>query len=73
MEFVNLQHGDRVELHPATDLWMMGARFAYITGRRAPGAGTFALVRVRPDKALYHGRAARRSYWMSCENILRKA
>ncbi len=24
--------GDRVELHPATDLWMRGARFATVVG-----------------------------------------
>ena len=24
--------GDRVELHPATDLWMMGARFGEVVG-----------------------------------------
>lgn len=72
MDYAELKQGDRVELHPATDLWMMGARFAYITGRRF-NAGGFPLVRVRPDKALYHGRMARRSYWMAPDNVLRHA
>ena len=26
------QVGDRVELHPATDLWMMGARYGEVVG-----------------------------------------
>lgn len=26
-----IQEGDRVELHPACDLWMMGARFGNVT------------------------------------------
>jgi len=25
--------GDRVELHPASDLWMRGARYGVVTGR----------------------------------------
>lgn len=26
--------GDRVELHPGTDLWMKGARYGVVVGRR---------------------------------------
>lgn len=29
---VAYQVGDRVELHPATDLWMRGARFGEVVG-----------------------------------------
>lgn len=27
--------GDRVEIHPSTDLWMMGARFGVVVGIRS--------------------------------------
>lgn len=27
--------GDRVEIHPGTDLWMMGARFGTVVGMRS--------------------------------------
>jgi len=77
MEFTELAIGDRVELGAHTDLWMMGARFAHITGKRdyrkvSPTSGELCgiqIVRVRPDRALYHGAAARRSYWMVPDNI----
>jgi hypothetical protein len=39
--------GDRVELHPATDLWMSGARFGVVIGRVPTKKDE---VRVRLDK-----------------------
>lgn len=29
---VSYEKGDRVEIHPATDLWMKGARFGVVVG-----------------------------------------
>ncbi len=39
--------GDRVELHPATDLWMRGARYGVVTAIASTPADR---VRVRLDK-----------------------
>ncbi len=39
--------GDRVEIHPGTDLWMRGARFGVVVGMSATPADR---VRVRMDK-----------------------
>ena len=39
--------GDRVELHPGTDLWMMGARYGEVVGISATPADR---VRVKLDK-----------------------
>lgn len=39
--------GDRVELHPATDLWMRGARYGVVVGTSLTSADR---VRVRLDK-----------------------
>lgn len=47
--------GDRIELHPATDMWMRGARFGAVekTGRKALTVRLDALprrtYRVTPD------------------------
>lgn len=49
--------GDRVELHPATDLWMRGARFgtvegvgrSFITTRLCTILGTTLRARLRPS------------------------
>jgi hypothetical protein len=38
-----LPPGRRVQFHPATDLWMQGARFGAVIGYNADG------VRVKPD------------------------
>jgi hypothetical protein len=27
-----IRHGDRIELHPATDLWMRGVRYGTVVG-----------------------------------------
>jgi len=43
--------GDRVELHPGTDLWMRGARYGVVVGIAAT---TATKVRVRLDA--YPGR-----------------
>lgn len=42
-----LRIGDRVEIHPATDLWMAGARFGVIVGLSVTPRDR---VRVRLDK-----------------------
>jgi hypothetical protein len=39
--------GDRVELHPGTDLWMRGARYGTVTGISLTSADR---VRVELDK-----------------------
>lgn len=39
--------GDRVELHPGTDLWMQGARYGTVIGTRSTSADR---VRVQLDK-----------------------
>ena len=39
--------GDRVEIHPGTDLWMQGARYGVITGMRETPKDR---VRVKLDK-----------------------
>ena len=43
--------GDRVELHPATDLWMRGARFGTVTRDIADG-----VYLVSVDRAVYSAR-----------------
>jgi hypothetical protein len=35
-EFPTFRKGDRVQLHPATDGWMRGARFGTVTSITAP-------------------------------------
>jgi hypothetical protein len=40
--------GDRVELHPATDLWMRGARYGVVVGVSLTPKDR---VRVKLDKA----------------------
>ena len=47
--------GDRVEIHPATDLWMMGARYGVVVGRSLTPADK---VKVKLDKLpnrVFHG------------------
>ena len=39
--------GDRVEIHPATDLWMRGARYGVVTGTSLTRDDR---VRVRLDR-----------------------
>jgi len=39
--------GDRVEIHPGTDLWMMGARFGVVVGTSLTPIDR---VKVRLDK-----------------------
>lgn len=49
--------GDRVELHPATDLWMRGARFGVVVGMSLTPNDR---VRVKLDKTgnrIYSGSA----------------
>lgn len=44
--------GQRVELHPATDLWMRGARFGEIVGFPTPDGGVSRkahMGRIRED------------------------
>lgn len=48
---VSFRKGDRVELHPATDAWMSGARFGIITGWADKNDGA-PVVRVKLDKRL---------------------
>lgn len=45
--------GDRVEVHPGCNLWMMGARYGVITARMADGR-----LRVRMD----HSQVKRAQY-----------
>ena len=43
--------GDRVEIHPGTDQWMMGARFGVVTAiRDVPVVAHGHRVHVRLDK-----------------------
>lgn len=44
----DFKQGQRVALHPATDLWMMGARFGTVagTGRKFVGVKLDALRRI---------------------------
>ena len=44
---VNIVHGDRVELHPACDWWMRGARYAEVIENRLGDPD--GLIRVRLD------------------------
>jgi len=45
--------GDRVELHPATDRWMMGDRFGTVIGKKRPRSGPigFLAIKVKLDKS----------------------
>lgn len=47
------QNGDRVELHPATDRWMMGDRFGVVVGTKRPRRGPigFLAIKVKLDKS----------------------
>lgn len=40
MKFEELKPGDRIELHPATDLWVRGARFGTVVLKKAKTALT---------------------------------
>jgi len=44
--------GDRVELSPATDMWMRGARFGTIIEDFPATATRPAMVRVKLDKVI---------------------
>ena len=64
MEYGELSVGQRVELHPATDLWMRGARYGEIVELRPNGGArgvavvqldrTGKRVRMLPDELLQH-------------------
>ncbi len=64
-----LQVGSRVELHPATDRWMMGDRYGTITAKRiqvvgrATSAPAHTEYRVKLD-------VSGKSFWMHEDNIL---
>jgi len=53
--------GQRVQLHPATDLWMRGDRYGTVTaiGRK--------YVHIRPDRC---GKLGQRIVYVTPENIL---
>ena len=53
--------GDRVEIHPATDLWMRGARYGTVVGRSLTPADR---VRVKLDKT-------GEKVWTSSEDMFR--
>jgi len=42
----NVKVGDRVQLHPATDLWMRGARYATILAVNDDGSAKIRLDRL---------------------------
>ena len=43
--------GDRVELHPATDLWMRGARYGVVVGMSRTSADRVRVeLDVKPDQ-----------------------
>jgi hypothetical protein len=54
-ELSDFKPGDRIELHPATDLWMRGARFGTVRkiGRKFVTIEIDALsrgpIRIRPE------------------------
>lgn len=54
-----IRKGDRVQLHPATDLWMSGARYGTVT--RVAKDGSDMLVRVDRHNRSYivHSRNVR--------------
>lgn len=51
--------GDRIEMHPATDLWMMGARFGYVVlvGTKYVSVSLDKIgtrrIQVRPENLLH--------------------
>lgn len=45
--------GDRVELHPGTDLWMHGARYGVVVAREGTGRARVKLDKL-PEKR-FHG------------------
>lgn len=50
---MNPKIGDRVQLHPATDEWMMGDRYGLVVGHAwsIESPGTVAAVKVKLDKS----------------------
>lgn len=60
MNIKDLQVGDYVGLHPATDLWMMGAKFGTVTkiGRKyiTVRFGAWKTARVRPENIVSYSR-----------------
>jgi hypothetical protein len=58
-EHQTFKAGDRVELHPAHDLWMRGARYG--TVERTSSTGSVVWVRV--DKA------SARLYWFHPQSL----
>jgi hypothetical protein len=57
-ELTNFRPGDRIELHPATDLWMRGCRYATV---RSVGR---AYLTVHVDRL---GRAVRLAAFNVCQ------
>ena len=51
-----IQVGDRVELHPGTDLWMRGARYGVVVGI-VPTPDDRVRVRLDADGRKYSGSA----------------
>ena len=49
--------GDRVELHPGTDLWMRGARFGTVVNVTRPGSHKVGVILDHRPGKLCTGRA----------------
>ena len=46
-DYIAITKGDRIELHPGTDLWMRGARFGEVVGFVSTSPGR---VKITLDK-----------------------
>lgn len=58
MEVIDFKSGERIELHPATDLWMSGARYGTVEKVTACAVhvrlDAGRLVKLRPDLIQRH-------------------